>query len=494
LKVKRKKLATILCLCAAALICAPSTFFASADSASASSASIYLSEDNIIGSVVLSDNCPIEVEEANLTFNIPQLPGRSFLYDEQAYLNYNANVVAEYNLFNPTAQDETLWLAYPVDFNPSYCYKSFDETTGNYTYGDTTGNYNITVNGQQIEKTVTFTYGSSNFDTKVKRLNGAGHEHVNTEANVTTYKYKVSAITDDALTAASGVEVVPDTSNLYYAFAEITMPRNNIFSSYDVSMRDYRINGENITIGLDTYVQNKEEFEITIFGDLESAPQFTLYKNYGMTEVKGSCEVIEQSQKTFAEFAIYNKNITNISDDNWVNLYAEMLENSYSEDSPFIIYNTYLSYYMVNCWYVYSATIPAGGRVVNEVTAPLYPRMIESEKTCVCYYSFSPAERWADFKKLNITVNTPYYLTSGYPYLESTATDTYSVTVNDVTDLSIYLNVSTSKNNALTSEDYLVTALGVFVLSVLILLPVKIVTAVVVLIVAVSKNKKPNKK
>jgi len=64
-------------------------------------------------------------------------------------------------------------------------------------------------------------------------------------------------------------------------------------------------------------------------------------------------------------------------------------------------------------WYEYEISIPAGGTITNTVTAPIYPGMNTRYEPPIYMYTYllSPATTWAEFGKLDIVVNTPYYLT-----------------------------------------------------------------------------------
>ena len=64
-------------------------------------------------------------------------------------------------------------------------------------------------------------------------------------------------------------------------------------------------------------------------------------------------------------------------------------------------------------WYEYEISIPAGGTITNTVTAPIYPSMNTRYEPPIYMYTYllSPATTWAEFGKLDIVVNTPYYLT-----------------------------------------------------------------------------------
>lgn len=74
-------------------------------------------------------------------------------------------------------------------------------------------------------------------------------------------------------------------------------------------------------------------------------------------------------------------------------------------------------------WYDYTVTVPAGGQLINAVTAPLCPSAnAEFEPPVYDYtYLLSPAKTWAAFGSLDITLRTPYYLfdSAGFDFTET---------------------------------------------------------------------------
>ena len=99
-------------------------------------------------------------------------------------------------------------------------------------------------------------------------------------------------------------------------------------------------------------------------------------------------------------------------------------------------------------WYEYQITIPAGGTIVNEVTAPLYPAMDISYDPAKFDYTYllSPASTWSEFVDLDIVINTPFYM------LENTLgnfekTDYgYTLSLDGLPDGELEFTLSSSEN------------------------------------------------
>ena len=64
-------------------------------------------------------------------------------------------------------------------------------------------------------------------------------------------------------------------------------------------------------------------------------------------------------------------------------------------------------------WYEYEIRIAPKSNVKNAVTAPIYPAIDLDYKPGVYSYTYllSPASTWAKFGKLDVVVNTPFYIT-----------------------------------------------------------------------------------
>ena len=63
-------------------------------------------------------------------------------------------------------------------------------------------------------------------------------------------------------------------------------------------------------------------------------------------------------------------------------------------------------------WYQYEITLEPKQRIVNTVTAPIYPSIDSSYEPAIFEYTYllSPAKTWKEFGNLDIVINTPYYL------------------------------------------------------------------------------------
>ena len=68
--------------------------------ASANSAQTHWTGTTATGAIITNDECPIVVENENLTFDINEFP-KQYYNESEDYLSYNGKVTAEYTFYNP---------------------------------------------------------------------------------------------------------------------------------------------------------------------------------------------------------------------------------------------------------------------------------------------------------------------------------------------------------------------------------------------------------
>ena len=105
-------------------------------------------------------------------------------------------------------------------------------------------------------------------------------------------------------------------------------------------------------------------------------------------------------------------------------------------------------------WYEYRLTIPAGGRLKNEVTAPLYPEINGYYSPTKYYYEYllSPAKGWASFGSLDIVVNTPYYLADSSVGKFEKTYDGYTLHLNGLPDGELNFSLCADRRPVSNSE------------------------------------------
>lgn len=86
---------------------------------------------------------------------LPKFPD-NYYREMEEYLAYTGKVTAEYTFYNPTDLIVTATLAFPFGTQPDYASLYDDETQAFLTFADTQ-KYDITINGEAIDKEIRYT-------------------------------------------------------------------------------------------------------------------------------------------------------------------------------------------------------------------------------------------------------------------------------------------------------------------------------------------------
>lgn len=458
------------------------TFFGVRTEASANSAPAYWTGADGSGVVAVYDggDCPIEVKNETLTFTIPDLP-----LIEMG--EYRSGVTAEYELYNPTSQDITLTLFFPVGFRPDY----FEAYAQNGTLLPGAEAYIVTAseNGdeQAIDVSFRHTYFSGRNTTGqfevTKQLPSDSYvtgDFYDKDMRVTRYSYTVTAPSEGA----------------YYTFCFF----------YDCNPRKTQVICESGVTGTANgtgvayaYLDAGETREITFYavGDqLTSSDIRTKLSvgrgGYAQEAQGGTISMLTETRQTFAEFVEdfrprEQTEYGGVSELDWYNAVVAMLSSGesgmlfLSDDLPLLDY--------LLLWCEYSLTIPAGGTLVNCVSAPLFPG-IEGENYTYDYL-LSPAWYWASFGTLTIRVETPYYLSgSSLPFSEVEGGYLYQRDSLPMGELSF--TIRSSQDTVVPYDAY--DDIAPTIVTALILLGVVVIIALVIAIIAVRVHKRNLKK
>jgi len=392
-----KKLLKIVFAAATALVIAicAFTFGATVNPAYANSAQRHWTGTNASGVGAREENCPLEVESEILTFDIREFPS-NYYGEENSLDNYNARVTAEYRFYNPADYDVTATLAFPFGRAPDYLPdEKFDEAAKKYT---------VTVNGEAVKTTLRFTDSDGNFD--LSDLDKIRDDYDNegfyrTDLPVTAYTFRFSGIDDKTYPAAT---------------AAIEFKAENVDKTKYIvtNANSYRSTTDGCRMGVS--VGNGDKIVVYVLGENVSitADRWTIYTNGGMEKPAAGTATIESKVATTLADLIFenydeNGNITRVD---YFNAVADKMERGeYGGGCVTDIPRRYEMRGLLR-WYEYEMTVPAGGRAVNVVTAPMFPS-IDTGRTPTVYeyeYLLSPASTWAKFGTLEIVVNTPYYI------------------------------------------------------------------------------------
>ncbi len=383
--------AAIVCLVSALCIAAPAGGVANANSAQR-----YWHGSAASGVTVTDENCPVTVESELLVFDITEFPEKYYSEDEEAAFNeYGVKVTAQYSFYNPADYDVDMNVVFPLGFLPDYYPR---------TVKDDTARYNITADGVPVERRLRHTfspYPEFNADNEIALIIDG---------------YKKDGFYSPELAVHKYVLTVKNLQNTdaYSVYAE----------TYIVDDAERRIIADANGYGGDDYgqklgwtVRAGDTVEIYSVGkelDVSGLDWwFSYYDGRGKKRVTGGEMVVDDKgaqTMTFAQFAErFKAENSAVSETDWYNAVVDCA-NFYESDKRFVRKDL-LNLHLLR-WYEYDLSIPAGGRLVNAVTAPMYPHIDGGYEPSVYSYKYllSPAQSWAEFGKFEVRINTPFFL------------------------------------------------------------------------------------
>ena len=370
----------------------------------ANSAQTQWSGVDATGAMVSEENSPIVVEKEVLTFDINEFPS-NYYKDMTEYLAYSGKVTAEYTFYNPSDYTVTATLLFPYGKVPDYG-ERYDYNADEYVYNADADKYTVTIDGQEVETTIRHTF---------------------------SYRYAQFKLQEDLPKVVDGYVkddfYTPDTPVycVTYSLSGITERAATAMMKWNADDTETKIMIENLSGGgvgedyiqLELWANNNEPITVWLIGEYVDLPQWTIYKNGACEELAdGKVELDSKTPMktmTFKEFVMQDYNPeSGILESDWYNAkVAELNENEWAygairDDRGIGDFESSLLR-----WYEYEITLEPGQRIVNAVTAPMYPSIDLRYNPDIYNYTYllSPATTWKEFGSLDIILNTPYYVT-----------------------------------------------------------------------------------
>jgi len=381
--------------------------------AHANSAQVHWQGVNATGAMITDKSSPIVVEKELLTFDIDQFPD-SYYRDIDEYLSYTGKVTAEYTFYNPANYTVKAKLMFPFGTEPTYV-SNYDYETGTRRDHADTEKYDVTVNGEAIEKNLRYTlseWGAQFELTKDLALLHDGFvvdDFYSPDLPVTVYLYKVSGVDTQEYPAAT----------VAFDISEDDYPNSRIyFQEQTGSHFSNRTNTQRMSID----AENDQKIVLWVMGEPLAAPiEWKFYKDGGVEDreqIDGTVVHYETETMTFKDFAMQGwfEEHTTVSESDWYNAIVAFIKDAETSSFGSMLY--LWNPYVINSptlmrWYEYEITLAPGERIVNAVTAPIYPSIDASYTPPVYEYTYllSPAKTWARFGEIEIVINTPYFAT-----------------------------------------------------------------------------------
>lgn len=375
-----------------------------APTASANSAQSNWSGTDRTGAIVTDEICPLEVQEEKLTFEVQEFP-KNYYSTAEEFLAYTGRVTAEYTFYNPADYTVTATLVFPFGAVPDYGY-FYDDQLETSSPGMDGDKYDITVDGAAVEKRLRHTLAERYEQFDLERDMALLHDgyvddpFYTPDMTVTKYTYQVSGVDSEAYPAATA------------AFLLNTEPARTRVLLMEQS------GGKTLEEGImaDTWAGNGERYTVYCFGEPVGELDWRMYENGACEkEIDGVVELVDTSAMTFKDLALADwTSESGVLEQDWYNAFVEDLNRS--EWSCGVVSGSDihddLSRVLMR-WYEYEITVGPWERVVNTVTAPIYPAINTNYDPSIYTYTYllSPAQTWRDFGTLDIRVNTPYFIT-----------------------------------------------------------------------------------
>ena len=366
------------------------------------------------GAIEINEQSVLAVESEKLTFDIVDFP----YYPDVG--NYKSTVTAEYKFVNTSDATVHTQMAFPIGTDPNF----YDATSPE-----------IGIDGCAIEVQTRYTHyrygydGDADFSKEVKKICDGWYEDGFYSPDMTVTKYTVSGETkrfDDV--RLRGVVTCGD--NARYSAQYINGNEIYLYLNRSTSPNFY-VFGDLADFRCEWHVEEYVEHVFTA-GEWVPCDRVT--------------EVTVTETSSLKEFALQDRRMgSKVSEQDWYNaVVCEFGDDKAAMQSP-----AYYSYREDNflAWYVYDVEIAAGGSVVNTVTSPIYPRVLNWYEPDVYNYKYflSPAASWKSFGTLEVVVNTDYYLLDSPAAFEKVEGG-YRAVYDGLPNGELELSVSTSAN------------------------------------------------
>ena len=356
------------------------------------------------GAIITGENCPIVVEHELLTFDIGEFPA-SYYREVSDYLAYSGSVTAAYTFYNPADYDVNATLVFPFGGIPDYGDIWDNENAKPLRYSDTE-KYDITVAGVPIERRLRHTFMLWEHQFELEEDMAKLHDGFMDDPFYSP---------DMPVTRCTYVPGNADTETYHAASAAFVL-------SADPAITRVYMEGGNggktleDAVQLEGWVDPENPFVINVIGEpLTELPNWKFYTNGSCEEeIDGTMTLVSEETVTLKEFLLQEYDpASGILEHDWYNAMVTAL--NYYEWAHGAIAGTEIGFDISDRlmrWYEYEISIGAGERIVNTVTAPIYPA-IDGRYVPPTYqytYLLSPAKTWAEFGTLDIVVNTPFYM------------------------------------------------------------------------------------
>lgn len=385
------------------------------ETASASPAPMpsYIEGADGMGALLAGDQGPVEVEKEHLSFFLSEFPAPEMGDAAENFRAYGGKFTAEYTFFNPADQPKDLTLALPLgdlpDYYPYYGGEEIDRTALGYSVKQDGKDAAL-----RLRHTLLRGQTGERFDEEegLRRLYGRSDDFYRDDLPVTAYTFRVEAPPSAPVsTGAFDYEYV-HFSILFGASPQRTRVICRDHSGYGVKEGKAKL-----TYGFNCVQDSPAYFTVYVLGEDISVPETHVYRyenNIPVMRTDATVTVESRTESTFSDFALsFREENSPVSDADWKNAFIDGIETmKYGKSCCSDFTPSFLAAPdALMPWFEYTVTVPANGRTVNTVTAPIYPT-IDSRSQALYLYRFllSPAQVWGKFGRLTVDIDTPFHL------------------------------------------------------------------------------------
>ena len=388
----------------------------------ANSAQSWWSGTDSTGAIITEDDCPLIVEKELLTFDLHEFPQGHYSSLEE-FLSYSGKVTAEYTFYNPTDYKVDATLVFPFGNMPDYG-AVYDDETETYAYNADTEKYDIKVNEEPIPKVLRHTLSLNGANAKFVLENELPKLVLDKDFPELESGYLKDPFYSPDLPVHKYTYLAKDVDVKTYTAADAAIYVNTDNMKTRVYMENQSGGSASSLdkgVRINTWVDLEQEFSVYVFGEpLEKEFEWKFYANGACEEeIDGRMELVAEEDLLFKDFALsqYHEN-SGILEHDWYNAVVDLM-NHYAWACG-ALHSTEIHLDVSNQlmrWYEYEISVEPGERIVNSVTAPIYPDIAGDYEPPVYQYIYllSPAKTWKEFGNLDIVVNTPHYMIESAP-------------------------------------------------------------------------------
>lgn len=401
--------------------------------ARANSAQTHFSGVNAAGAVLVGES-PVVVENELLTLDVQDFPQ---VYAPEEFADYGGKVTAQYTFYNPSDYTVTSRLLFPFGKMPSY-YPYYDYGDDGLPLAPDFSGYTVTADGAEVQTRVrhslSFEYAEFDLERDLGYLSDGfvEDEFYRPDMTVTEYSFTAELPIDEDYSMACGVfEVAKGSDNAVI---------------FDSSIG--RTTERGFLVG--TWLTPGETVTVCVAGEAFE-PQWKVYENGSLKkETYGNMRLKYANTMTLEEYILqsYDESRGASKTDFYNAAVAYFNATSHYDGCRIALPAGRDLYKNMMRWYEYEQTFEPEGRIVNTVTAPIYPDIDAGWSPTVYKYTYllSPAKTWKGFGGLKIVVNTPYYMVSETPSGFTKTEGGFELNLDGLPDGELEFTLSTEPN------------------------------------------------